>query len=135
MNLTPKEALHALGFDAVDHARERRAGVQVVAAAQIGERLALIAADDGGVSQLQKRHRERGRDLLRRGFELEPAAQQVATSFSVPFLELGNAAVVRGDQRQALFYLRRSYHLNPNPTLTGAIRRIETEGVQSLLRR
>ena len=67
--------------------------------------------------------------------ELEPAAQQVATSFSVPFLELGNAAVLRGDQRQALYYLRRSYHLNPNKALADVIRRIETEGVQSLFRR
>ncbi len=67
--------------------------------------------------------------------DLEPAAQQVATSFSVPFLELGNAAVLRGDQRQALDYLRRSYHLNPSPALAGVIRRIETEGVQSLFKR
>ncbi len=66
---------------------------------------------------------------------LEPAAQQVATSFSVPFLELGNAAVLRGDQRQALYYLRRSYHLSPNKALAGIIHRIETEGVQSLFRR
>jgi hypothetical protein len=67
--------------------------------------------------------------------ELEPAAQQVAASFSVAFLELGNAAVARGDQRQALYYLRRSYHLNPTASLAGVIRRIETEGVQSLFRR
>ena len=67
--------------------------------------------------------------------ELEPAAQQVATSFSVPFLELGNAAVLRGDQRLALYYLRRSYHLSPSKALAGVIRRIETEGVQSLFRR
>ena len=67
--------------------------------------------------------------------DLEPAAQQVATSFSVPFLELGNAAVLRGDQRQALDYLRRSYHLNPSQALAGVIRRIETEGVQSLFPR
>ena len=66
---------------------------------------------------------------------LEPAAQQVATSFSVPFLELGNAAVLRGDQRQALYYLRRSYHLSPSKALSAVIRRIETEGVQSLFRR
>ena len=66
---------------------------------------------------------------------LEPAAQQVATSFSVPFLELGNAAVLRGDQRQALYYLRRSYHLSPNKALAGVIHRIESEGVQSLFRR
>jgi len=67
--------------------------------------------------------------------ELEPAAQQVATSFSVPFLELGNAAVLRGDQRLALYYLRRSYHLSPSKALADVIRRIETQGVQSLFRR
>ena len=66
---------------------------------------------------------------------LDPAADQVATSFSAAFLELGNAAVLRGDQRQALYYLRRSYHLNPSTALAGVIRRIETEGVQSLFRR
>ena len=66
---------------------------------------------------------------------LEPAAQQVATSFSVPFLELGNAAVLRGDQRQALYYLRRSYHLSPGKALGDIIHRVETEGVQSLFRR
>jgi hypothetical protein len=67
--------------------------------------------------------------------ELEPAAQQVATSFSVAVLELGNAAVARGDQPLALYYLRRSYHLNPSKALADVIRRIETEGVQSLFRR
>jgi hypothetical protein len=67
--------------------------------------------------------------------DVEPAAQQVATSFSAPFLELGNAAVLRGDQRQALDYLHRSYHLNPSQALADVIRRIETEGVQSLFRR
>jgi len=67
--------------------------------------------------------------------DLEPAAEQVATSFSVPFLELGNAAALRGDQRLALYYLRRSYHLSPSKALGDVIRRIETEGVQSLFRR
>ena len=66
--------------------------------------------------------------------DLEPAAQQVATSFAVPFLELGNAAVARGDQRQALAYLRRAYHLNPSGPLRDILRRIETEGVRSLFR-
>jgi hypothetical protein len=66
--------------------------------------------------------------------ELEPAAHQVATSFSVPFLELGSAAALRGDQRQALAYLRRAYHLNPTPALAGILRRIETEGVEGLFR-
>jgi len=67
--------------------------------------------------------------------ELEPAAQQVATSFSVAFLELGNVAAVRGDQRKALDYLRRAYHLNPSKALADVIRRLETEGVQNLFRR
>ena len=66
---------------------------------------------------------------------LEPAAQQVANSFAVPFLELGNAAAVRGDQARALAYLRRAYHLNPSPALASVIRRAETEGVRSLFRR
>jgi len=67
--------------------------------------------------------------------ELEPAADQVATSFAVAFLELGNAAALRGDQRQALAYLRRGYHLNPSPALADVLRRIETEGLGSLFRR
>jgi len=67
--------------------------------------------------------------------DLEPAAQQVAVSFSVPFLELASAAASRGNQPQALDYLRRGYHLNPSPQLAAVIRRIETEGVQSLFRR
>jgi hypothetical protein len=67
--------------------------------------------------------------------DLEPAARQVATSFSVVFVELGNAAAVRSDQPQSLAYLRRAYHLNPNEALAQVIRRIETEGVESLFRR
>ena len=67
--------------------------------------------------------------------DLEPAAQQVAVSFSVPFLELGGAAASRGNQPQALAYLRRGYHLNASPALAAVIRRVETEGVQSLFRR
>ena len=54
--------------------------------------------------------------------ELDPASQQVATSFSVPFLELGNAAAIRGDSATALAYLRRGYHLNPSPQLAEIIR-------------
>jgi hypothetical protein len=63
-----------------------------------------------------------GRDSL----ELEPAAQQVAASFSVPFLELGNAAAARGDQQQALAAFRQGYHLNPSAALADAIRRLQT---------
>jgi hypothetical protein len=66
---------------------------------------------------------------------LEPAAQQVASSFSVPFIELGNAAALRGDQRETSARLRQAYHLNPNRALQEVIRRVETEGVQSLYRR
>ncbi|HET8713536.1 MAG TPA: hypothetical protein VFM23_07625, partial [Gemmatimonadales bacterium] len=67
--------------------------------------------------------------------ELEPAARQIAASFSIPFIELGNAAAVRNDQAEALARLRRAYLLNPTPALREVIRRIETEGVQSLFRR
>ena len=67
--------------------------------------------------------------------ELEPAADQVALSFSVPFIELGNIAATRGDQRQALAYLRRAYHLNPSKALADVLTRAETQGVQSLFRR
>jgi transmembrane protein TMEM260 (protein O-mannosyltransferase) len=66
---------------------------------------------------------------------LEPAAQQVARSFSIPFIELGNAAALRGDARETAARFRRAHHLNPTPALEELIRRIETEGVQSLFRR
>lgn len=66
---------------------------------------------------------------------LDPAAQLVARSFAVPYLELGNAAALRGDQARALAYLRRALHLNPSPALADIIRRIESEGVESLFRR
>lgn len=56
--------------------------------------------------------------------DLEPAAQQVATSFSMPFLELGNAAAVRGDMRRALAYFRRGYQLNPSAPLAEVIARL-----------
>jgi hypothetical protein len=66
--------------------------------------------------------------------DLDPAAQQVATSFAVPYVELGNAAALRGDQAAALRYFRRAYHLNPSRALAELIRRIETGGVRSLFR-
>jgi len=66
--------------------------------------------------------------------DLDPAARQIATSLSIPFLELGNAAAVRRDQPRALAYLRRAHHLNPNAALADIIRRVETEGVESLFR-
>ncbi len=67
--------------------------------------------------------------------DLEPAAQLVSRSFSVAFLELANAAAVRGDQRETLARLRQAYHLNPSPALADVIRRVETAGVESLFRR
>lgn len=63
---------------------------------------------------------------------LDPAAEQVAASFSVAFLELGNAAAVRGEQARAIDYLRRAYHLNPSQPLADLIRRAEIQGVQTL---
>ena len=66
---------------------------------------------------------------------LEPAAEQVARSFSVSFIELANAAALRGDQPETIARLRRAHHLNPTPALREVIRRVETEGVQSLYRR
>jgi hypothetical protein len=63
---------------------------------------------------------------------IEPPSQQITNSFSVVELELGNAAALRGDEAQALFRLRRAYHLNPSRPLADLLRRIETQGVQSL---
>jgi hypothetical protein len=45
--------------------------------------------------------------------DLEPAAEQVARSFAIPFLELAHAARLRGDSARSDEYLRRAYHLNP----------------------
>ncbi|MGH7336623.1 MAG: hypothetical protein ACREI7_03515, partial [Myxococcota bacterium] len=59
---------------------------------------------------------------------LEPAAQQVATSFSIVFLELGNAALVRGERAQALAHLRLAYRLNPGEALGEVLRRVESGG-------
>ena len=44
---------------------------------------------------------------------LEPAAELVARSFSIPYLELANAAQLRGDSARADAYWRRASHLNP----------------------
>ncbi|MGH7528786.1 MAG: hypothetical protein ACREMN_00235, partial [Gemmatimonadales bacterium] len=58
---------------------------------------------------------------------LESASAQAATSFSIPFLELGNAAALRGQRRLALEYLGHAYRLNPTEALAEVMRRIETE--------
>jgi hypothetical protein len=44
---------------------------------------------------------------------LEPAAEQVARSLAVSFVELANAARIRGDSARASFYFQRAHHLNP----------------------
>ena len=76
-----------------------------------------------------------GRLLGPDSLQVESAAEDVARSFSVALLELGNAAAVRGDQPGALGYLRQAYHLNPSQPLADVIRRAETQGVRSLFRR
>lgn len=63
---------------------------------------------------------------------LDPAARSVATSLSIPFLELGQAYTLRRDQPKALDYFRRAYHLAPNAALGTVIRQIETEGLEGL---
>jgi hypothetical protein len=78
---------------------------------------------------------EYGKFLAVDSLVLEPAAEQVARSFSITFIELANAAALRGDQRETLARLRRANHLNPSPALREVVRRVETEGVQSLYRR
>ncbi|MDP3908949.1 MAG: DUF2723 domain-containing protein [Gemmatimonadales bacterium] len=64
--------------------------------------------------------------------ELEPAADQIATSFSVVELELGNAAAHRRNAAETLLRFRRAYRLNPTRPLADLLRRIETEGVERL---
>jgi len=66
--------------------------------------------------------------------DLEPAARQIATSLSIPLLELGNAAAVRRDQPRALAYFHRAYRLNPSPPLADVLNRLQTQGVDSLFR-
>jgi hypothetical protein len=66
--------------------------------------------------------------------DLEPAARQIATSLSIPLLELGNAAAVRRDRPRALAYFRRAYRLNPSPPLADVLNRLQTQGVDSLFR-
>ena len=66
--------------------------------------------------------------------DLDPAARQVATSLSIPFLELGNAAAVRRDRSGAVAYFGRAQHLNPGPAIAEVIRRIESEGLEGLFR-
>jgi hypothetical protein len=66
--------------------------------------------------------------------DLEPPSQQIATSLSIPLLELGNAAAQRRDRAGATRYFRRAYHLNPSAPLANVINRLQTQGVDSLFR-
>jgi hypothetical protein len=66
--------------------------------------------------------------------DLEPAARQIATSLSIPLLELGNAAAQRRDRAGATSYFRRAYHLNPSPPLADVLNRLQTQGIDSLFR-
>ncbi|HEX9611333.1 MAG TPA: DUF2723 domain-containing protein [Gemmatimonadales bacterium] len=66
---------------------------------------------------------------------LDPSSQTVASSISVPFLELGQAYAARRDDAKAVEYFKKAYHLSPNAAVGGVIRQIESVGLESLLRR
>jgi hypothetical protein len=63
---------------------------------------------------------------------LEPAARQVTAAMARPWLELAQAAILRGNQPATLGYLRRALHLLPNQQLAALLHRIETEGLDAL---
>lgn len=65
---------------------------------------------------------------------LEPAARQVAAAFARPWLELAQAAILRGNQPATLSYLRRAIHLMPSPQLQALVHRIEAEGLEAVTR-
>ena len=65
--------------------------------------------------------------------KLEPSAAAVATSLSLPFLELGQAYAAKRDEAKTLQYFRKAYHLAPNAGVGSVIRRIETDGIESVL--
>src|SRR5258705_13401897 len=75
-DLRLKKRSHALSFGPADEGAERLVRAQMVGAAQEGERAILLAAQRGGIAQLEKWNRERGRDLLRRRLELESLARE-----------------------------------------------------------
>ena len=126
LGLDPHLVYQGLVFKVVPRADSARRWVHGVQGTQVDSALTRVLVDS--VFQF-------GRLFAADSLALEPAAQQVARSFSIAFLELGNAAAVRGDQRETLARLRQAYHLNPNPTLADVIRRVETEGVETLFRR
>jgi hypothetical protein len=126
LGLDPHLVYQGLVFNVVPGAGTGRRWVDGVQGTQVDSALTRTLVDS--VFQF-------GKLFAVDSLELEPAAQQVARSFSMAFLELGNAAAVRGDQRETLARLRQAYHLNPNRTLADVIRRVETEGVEALFRR
>jgi len=66
--------------------------------------------------------------------QLDPAARQLAASLARPYLELAQAAIVRHDQEGTINDLRRALHLMPNRQLAALLARVESEGLDALLR-
>jgi hypothetical protein len=66
--------------------------------------------------------------------ELDPAARQLASALSRPWLELAQAGILRRDQQTTVNYLRRALRLMPNRQLDELLARIESEGLEALLR-
>ena len=115
LGLDAHEVFQGLAFKVVPHADTVRRYVRGIQGTMVDSARTRMLVDS-----VFRWDRLFGRDSL----ELEPAAQQVAISFSVPFLELGNAAALRGNKPQALAYLGRAYHLNPSAALADYIRRL-----------
>ncbi|HXF95848.1 MAG TPA: hypothetical protein VNI61_07060, partial [Gemmatimonadales bacterium] len=64
---------------------------------------------------------------------LEASAQNVVSTLAIPFLELGQAYAVGGDQAKALEYFRKAQHLSPSPAVAAVIRQIETLGLDRVV--
>jgi len=126
LGLDPHLLFQGLVFSVVPHAAERRLGIPGIQQTMVDTARTRLLVDS--VFQY-------GQLFAVDSLALEPAAQQVATSFSISFLELANAAAQRGDQREALARLRQAFHLNPSRALADVIRRVESEGIQSLFSR
>ncbi len=126
LGLDPHLVYQGLVFNVVPGAGTQRRWVHGVQGTQVDSALTRALVDS--VFQF-------GKLFAVDSLALEPAAQQVARSFSVAFLELGNAAALRGDQRETLARLRQAYHLNPTNALAEVIRRVEAGGVESLFAR
>ena len=123
LGLDPHLVFRGLVFKVVPHADTMRTWVNGVQGTMVDSAVTRVLVDS--VFRY-------GKFFAVDSLVLEPAAQQVATSFSIPFIELANAAALRGDQRETVARLRRAHHLNPSPALADVIRRVETDGVRSL---